>query len=197
MTSFVGARVDSDAPLYQMFDKSLWSGFDFQERYPGRSELRRYFDFIDSKLHFSDSTTYNADAKGAVWSESDRKWEVEVVVDGRAQKARSTWFIPAIGFAAKAYIPKIEGMDRFKGVMHHSAVSESFRPYMRSKQAGAYQGQRSRFPLYQSHPDLSEIGSKVRRISLGLTRPRLCFLNLAIDADCTRPGSIGPRKGST
>jgi hypothetical protein len=35
------------------------------------------------------------------------------------------WFIPAIGFAAKAYIPVIEGMKDFKGVMHHTAVSQS------------------------------------------------------------------------
>ena len=32
------------------------------------------------------------------------------------------WFIPAIGFAAKAYIPTMEGMGDFKGIMHHTAV---------------------------------------------------------------------------
>jgi hypothetical protein len=32
------------------------------------------------------------------------------------------WFIPAIGFAAKAYIPTMNGMGDFKGIMHHTAV---------------------------------------------------------------------------
>lgn len=32
------------------------------------------------------------------------------------------WFIPAIGFAAKAYIPTMDGMNDFKGIMHHTAV---------------------------------------------------------------------------
>ena len=117
-----------------MFDKELWSGFDFNQRYPDRSELRRYFDFIDSKLHFSDCTTYNANATGAVWIEAERKWVVEIMVNGKSEKAKCRWFIPAIGFAAKAYIPKYEGMDRFKGEMHHSAVSR-FR--LCSDQAGA------------------------------------------------------------
>ena len=109
-----------------MFDKSIWSGFDFNERYPGRSELRRYFDFIDSKLRFSDHTTYNANATGALWLEHERKWQVELVINGKPEKAKCSWFIPAIGFAAKAYIPKMKGMDNFKGEMHHSAVSVIF-----------------------------------------------------------------------
>ena len=48
------------------------------------------------------------------------KWTI-TCEDGSSAVAR--WFIPAIGFAAKAYIPTMEGMGDFKGIMHHTAVS--------------------------------------------------------------------------
>jgi cation diffusion facilitator CzcD-associated flavoprotein CzcO len=53
-------------------------------------------------------------------SEGVHKWTIEC---GDGTKARARWFIPAIGFAAKAYIPQMEGMNDFKGIIHHTAVS--------------------------------------------------------------------------
>lgn len=117
--------MDSDAPLYQLFDKEIWQDFSFHERYPDRNELCRYFDHIDSKVRFSEHTEYNKDVKSARFDDGTNKWTIECA-DG--SRARARWFIPAIGFAAKAYIPKIEGMDEFKGIMHHTAVSPSPTP---------------------------------------------------------------------
>lgn len=116
--NYPGARVDSDAPLYQLFDKEIWEDFSFHERYPDRNELCRYFDHIDSKIHFSEVTEYNKDVKSARFDDKSNKWTIECA-DG--SRARARWFIPAIGFAAKAYIPKMEGMEDFKGIMHHTA----------------------------------------------------------------------------
>ncbi|KAK3073666.1 hypothetical protein LTR53_004530, partial [Teratosphaeriaceae sp. CCFEE 6253] len=44
---YPGARVDSDTPIYQLFDKELWEDFTFEERYAGWKELRRYFKHIE------------------------------------------------------------------------------------------------------------------------------------------------------
>jgi len=117
---YSGARVDSDAPLYQLFDQEIWQDFSFQERYPDRNELCRYFDHIDSKIKFSEHAEYNKNVQSARFDEEMNKWTIQCQ-DGSSAMAR--WFIPAIGFAAKAYIPKIEGMKDYKGVMHHTAVS--------------------------------------------------------------------------
>merc|ERR1712070_1257438 len=46
---YPGARVDSDTPIYQLFDKELWEDFTFKERYAGWPELRRYFKHIEKK----------------------------------------------------------------------------------------------------------------------------------------------------
>ena len=117
---YPGARVDSDAPIYQLFDKELWEDFTFAQRYPDRSELCRYFDHIDAKINFSKDTEYSKRVQGARFDDMTNKWTV-VCSDGT--RAICRWFIPAIGFAAKPYIPKIPGMEKFTGAMHHTAVS--------------------------------------------------------------------------
>lgn len=122
---YPGARVDSDAPIYQLFDKEFWEGFNFHERYPGWQELRRYFDYIDKKMDFGRDTQYDRTVEGASWDESARKWTVRCT-NGENYVAR--WFVPAIGFAAKAYIPNTPGMEKFKGPIHHTAVSP-YRPF--------------------------------------------------------------------
>lgn len=57
---YPGARVDTDTPIYQLFDKELWDDFTFKERYAGWKELRRYFDHVDKKWnlrqHFESET---------------------------------------------------------------------------------------------------------------------------------------------
>ncbi|KAI9717699.1 MAG: hypothetical protein M1828_007102 [Chrysothrix sp. TS-e1954] len=115
---YPGARVDSDAPIYQMFDKELWEGFSFKERYPGWQELRRYFDYLDEKLQFSKSVEYDSQVTGATFDDSKRLWHIKC---GNGKTATAKWFIPAIGFAAKKYVPPIQGLDKFKGPIHHTA----------------------------------------------------------------------------
>jgi cation diffusion facilitator CzcD-associated flavoprotein CzcO len=63
---------------------------------------------------------YNKDVQSAKFDESTNEWVIKCK-DGSG--ARGRWFIPAIGFAAKAYIPEMKGMGEFKGIMHHTAVS--------------------------------------------------------------------------
>ncbi|KAK5173670.1 uncharacterized protein LTR77_002351 [Saxophila tyrrhenica] len=82
---YPGARVDTDTPIYQLFDKELWEDFTFRERFAGWQELRRYFKHVDQKWQVSkyfgqslsnfpepliESTIYNAEP--AVRMEQER-----------------------------------------------------------------------------------------------------------------------------
>lgn len=111
--------MDSDAPIYQLFDEEVWRDFSFTERYPGWQELRRYFDYLDKKLEYSKDTEYDHELASAKFDETTQKW---LLTCANGKQARCRWFIPAIGFAAKAYKPAIKGMERFKGPLHHTAV---------------------------------------------------------------------------
>jgi cation diffusion facilitator CzcD-associated flavoprotein CzcO len=115
---YPGARVDSDAPIYQLFDKEIYHDFEFKERYPGWQELRRYFDYLDQKLELSKDTVYNKTLTAATFDESSHKWTCHFH-DGSSAVCR--WLVPAIGFAAKEYIPPYKGLDKYKGELYHTA----------------------------------------------------------------------------
>ncbi|KAJ9642022.1 hypothetical protein H2201_005947 [Coniosporium apollinis] len=116
---YPGARVDSDTPIYQLFEPELYKDFTFRERYAGWRELKRYFNHVEKKWDIVKDVEYNKNVESATWDESRHQWLVECA-DGSETYCR--WFIPAIGFAAKRYTPPIKGMGEFKGDIYHTAV---------------------------------------------------------------------------
>lgn len=95
---YPGARVDTDTPIYQLFDKELWEDFTFRERYAGWQELRRYFAHVDQKWQVSQYfgqcvkrtpvvvqrastdppwTEWNKNVESATFDEDQKKWLVE------------------------------------------------------------------------------------------------------------------------
>jgi cation diffusion facilitator CzcD-associated flavoprotein CzcO len=111
--------VDSDTPIYQLFDKELWQDFTFKERYAGGPELRRYFDFVEQKWDLKKDITYNKHVDAAVFDEKRRQWLVECS-DGTEIYCK--YFIPCIGFASRKFTPPFKGLSDFKGEVYHTAI---------------------------------------------------------------------------
>ena len=117
--AYPGARVDTDTPIYQIFDKELWKDFTFRERYPGHEELRRYFDHVDKKWQISQHIKYNKNVEVARFDENACQWLVECS-DGTMTQCR--WFVPCVGFAARKYTPPFAGLGTFEGEIYHTAL---------------------------------------------------------------------------
>lgn len=90
---YPGARVDSDTPIYQLFDKELWSTFTFTERYAGWKEWRRYFEHVEKVWDVRKDVEFNKHVDGAVFDEQRHQWLVECS-DGTEIYCR--WFIPGV-----------------------------------------------------------------------------------------------------
>jgi cation diffusion facilitator CzcD-associated flavoprotein CzcO len=116
--TYPGARVDTDAPVYQLYDKELWEDFTFKERYPGQQDLKRYFDHVEKKWDLAKDIEYNKCVEGASFDESRHQWLVECS-DGTLVYTR--FFVPALGFASKPYVPYLKGLSDFKGEVCHTA----------------------------------------------------------------------------
>jgi cyclohexanone monooxygenase len=115
---YPGARVDSHVPNYEFSMEEIWRDWYWTERFPAWDELRRYFTHVDQKLDLSRDIRFNTRVTSATFDADLNEWAVEAE-DG--YRARARFVIACTGFAAKAYIPDLPGLETFAGPCHHTA----------------------------------------------------------------------------
>jgi len=163
---YPGARVDTDTPIYQLFDKELWEDFTFKERYAGWQELRRYFEYVEKKWNVRDHTSFNKHVDSAVFDEDRRQWLVECS-DGT--EIYANWFIPCIGFASKRYTPPFPGLGNFRGDIYHTAVWPQHGVNLKGKRVAEVGTGASGIQVIQ------EIGDSVKELTVYLRTPNMCL----------------------
>jgi cyclohexanone monooxygenase len=115
---YPGARVDTASNLYQFSDEALWRDWKFRDQYPSFKEIRDYFAYVDRKWDLSKDVRLNAKITHAAFDEGRDQWVISV---NGSPSARARFFVTCTGFASRPYIPKIEGLSDFAGIMHHTA----------------------------------------------------------------------------
>lgn len=122
---YPGARVDTEAPVYQFTANETFEGWKWSQRYPGRDELCRYFEHVDRVWDLSKDITYNARVKSAHWDEDAEQWTTQADISQRGRPntitARSKYILFCTGFASKQFTPSFSGMDQFKGLKYHTS----------------------------------------------------------------------------
>ncbi|KAF5701560.1 cyclohexanone monooxygenase [Fusarium mundagurra] len=116
--AYPGARVDSEVPIYQLSIPEVYKTWTWTTNYPDYHELQAYFDHVGKVLNLSEDTAFNTVVTSAEFSIETGKWTVHTA-DGRTAKTK--YLIIAAGFASKRYIPDYPGLDKYKGVVHHSS----------------------------------------------------------------------------
>jgi cation diffusion facilitator CzcD-associated flavoprotein CzcO len=116
---YPGARVDTHCQIYQFSKKELWNDWSWSERFPGWEEMRRYFDYVDEKLDLSKDVELNTRVTGAKFDETANEWSIET---DKGTLYRSKFMVLCTGFASKPYMPEVQGLEDFKGELHHTAA---------------------------------------------------------------------------
>jgi cation diffusion facilitator CzcD-associated flavoprotein CzcO len=115
---YPGAMVDSEVPEYQLSIEETWKTYNWPSNYPTYRELRDYFDHCDKVLDIKSNTAFESVVTGAQFNTDEGRWHVKTA-DGRI--ARAKYLVVAAGFAAKRYVPDWPGIEKFKGIIHHSS----------------------------------------------------------------------------
>ena len=115
---YPGARVDSHVPNYEFSLPELWRDWSWSERFPAWDELRRYFAHVDRTLDLSRDIRFDTRVTAASFDAEHDAWEI-ACADGH--RVRTRFLIPCTGFAAKAYVPTLPGLERFAGPCCHTA----------------------------------------------------------------------------
>jgi cation diffusion facilitator CzcD-associated flavoprotein CzcO len=107
---YPGARVDSQGAIYQFSREDLWSDWSYDELYPSREQVRGYFQHVDKKLDLSRDIRFNTRVRSAEFDEGAGQWIVRANED---VVVRARFVVVCSGFAAKPYVPAIEGLNNF------------------------------------------------------------------------------------
>jgi cyclohexanone monooxygenase len=115
---YPGARVDSHVPIYEFSDERVWRDWYWDEKFPDRPALRRYFDHVDRVWDVRPDIEFDARVASGAWDESRHRWDVTLE---RGDQLTGRFLVLCTGFAAKPYVPDLPGLADFDGECHHTA----------------------------------------------------------------------------
>ncbi|ETI24222.1 hypothetical protein G647_03591 [Cladophialophora carrionii CBS 160.54] len=115
---YPGARVDSQYPVYALSIPEVYKDWTWSSHYPDHAELRAYFEHVEDRLHVKKDCVFDSKVTAATWDDTTCLWTITCET-GRTFTTR--YWTACTGFAAKRYFPAWEGLDDFKGVIHHSS----------------------------------------------------------------------------
>lgn len=116
---YPGAATDSESYYYCLtFSKELLQEWSWSQRYPDWQETNRYMHFVADKCDMWPHIQLNTEIVDAQYSDDNGSWRVTT---GAGDTFTSKYFISGMGMISEPVMPKIKGMDRFKGPIFHSA----------------------------------------------------------------------------
>jgi len=115
---YLGCRFDSESYTYgYSFSKELLAEWNWNEHFAPQPETLRYLKHVADKFDLRRHMKFCCKVETAIYDEGGNTWTVRLV-DGRAFSCR--FLITAIGVLSTPTMPRIEGIDRFKGQWFHT-----------------------------------------------------------------------------
>lgn len=115
---YPGARCDSESYYYcYSFNKTIEQEWSWSERYPEHTEIRRYLNFVADKLDLKRDVQLDTEVTSASFDDASNAWVVETA---GGETFRTRFLITAVGCLSTANIPKLAGLETFKGDWHHT-----------------------------------------------------------------------------
>ena len=120
---YPGARVDTEATLYQFSDERIWREWNWSEIFPGQEELQAYFRFVTDRLDLARDIRYSTRVVAARFDDRTDTWTVESRDErtGETFRTRARYVLPLLGTGSKALVPEIPGLADFAGDHFHTS----------------------------------------------------------------------------
>jgi cation diffusion facilitator CzcD-associated flavoprotein CzcO len=116
---YPGARFDSESYSYGFsFSKELLQDWSWSEHFAPQPETLRYAGHVADRFDLRRDILFRSRVRAARWIEDERVWEL-TLESGETLRAR--FLITAIGALSAPTLPRIEGIDTYRGVSCHTA----------------------------------------------------------------------------
>ncbi len=115
---YPGARVDSPSRTY-----SHLFGVDFVYRHPysPQVENENYFNWVADTFGVREDIEFRTEVRSVIWDDSDQLWEIAADSPGGPRLWRANAVISSVGFLSRPNIPKLQGIEDFRGECFHTA----------------------------------------------------------------------------
>jgi cation diffusion facilitator CzcD-associated flavoprotein CzcO len=120
---YPGARFDSESYTYgYSFSRELLDEWHWKERFSGQPENLRYLHHVADKFGLRQHMQFNCRVEAAHYDEAQNLWHLRIddgcTGDRRALTCR--FLILTLGLLSIPTLPRLEGMERFKGRSFHT-----------------------------------------------------------------------------
>ena len=117
---YPGARFDSESWSYgYSFSDEILKEWDWTEHFAPQTETLRYLEFVADKLDLRRDITFDTRVKAVVFDDAANLWRIETT-EGLTAEAR--FLITAVGPLSAPTMPKLPGIDAFKGASFHTGL---------------------------------------------------------------------------
>lgn len=116
---YPGAGVDTPAHIYSFSfaPRRGWSRF-----YAKQPEIKGYFDEVADRFGVAEEVRFGTEVMQCQWDDVAKKWDVEVATpDGTREHLQVPVVISCVGVLTRPSIPRIEGLEQFRGPVFHSS----------------------------------------------------------------------------
>jgi cation diffusion facilitator CzcD-associated flavoprotein CzcO len=115
---YPGARFDSESYTYgYSFSKELLNEWHWKERFSSQPENLRYLNFVADKFDLRKHMQFNCTVESAHFDDAQTLWRLKIS-DGRILTCH--YLVLALGLLSAPTLPRLEGMDSFKGQSFHT-----------------------------------------------------------------------------
>ncbi len=115
---YPGCRFDSESYTYGFsFSQELLNEWHWKERFSSQPENLRYLNFVADKFDLRKHMQFNAKVESAQFDDDNHLWRV-FFKDGRVMTSRV--LITGLGLLSAPTMPRIPGVDSFKGPSFHT-----------------------------------------------------------------------------
>jgi len=116
---YPGARFDSESYSYgYSFSQELLDEWHWTEHFSPQPQTLKYLNYVADKFDLRRDIQFRSRVTAAHYREAARDWEITLEDDSRH---RARFLITAIGPLSAPTMPKIEGVETFKGQSCHTA----------------------------------------------------------------------------
>src|SRR5215813_1234511 len=117
---YPGARFDSESWTYgYSFSQALLDEWDWTEHFAPQPETERYLNHVADRFDLRRDIQLRSRVKSAVFDEASTAWDV-MLEDGRGYRAR--YLVTAVGPLSAPTMPRIPGVDDFRGEAYHTGL---------------------------------------------------------------------------